>query len=68
VDIKLIRSAPEGRAGCLTGGKHWDFVIDMPTIIAWEQIMSQLQSITSRFKLTYSTPGVAMIANENDKL
>lgn len=30
MDIKLICSAPEGRAGCLTDGKLWDFVYLKP--------------------------------------
>jgi len=29
-DIELISSAPEGRAGCLTDGKRWDFVYLKP--------------------------------------
>ena len=30
MDIKLICSAPKGRAGCLTDGKRWDFVYLKP--------------------------------------
>ena len=31
--IKLICSAPEGRAGCLTDGKRWDFIYLKPALV-----------------------------------
>ena len=39
MDIKLICRAPEGRAGCLTDGKRWDFVYLKPARvqkISWD--------------------------------
>ena len=39
MEIGLIPSAPEGRAGCLTDGKRWDFVYLKPArvqIIGWD--------------------------------
>lgn len=33
MDVKLICSAPEGRAGCLTDGKRWDFVYLKPALV-----------------------------------
>lgn len=32
-DVKVICSAPEGRAGCLTDGKRWDFVYLKPALV-----------------------------------